>query len=584
MSETAAKHYLDSVVEKTLKNTKARATSGAQVSYFVISKNDIAKGNKVSPTDKDFSESYTEYRKILASILNELRVTNYTDADAAVTAILSKQTNYAVVYLSLRDNDDTLFIFARTYADIGKLQTDIARKMPDDKTFGLVDQRADVSGSPGQKLLAQYLGRYFILKLKTSDKYGIYQVIKVEFKVEVKGKLKSKFKYKVSLKPSLGYYSRFVEKDKLGNFKPPQPLSSQQHGYEVATSNNIIEKTLDGSIVLQTLYLSAQNLGHIEDEAYEQYGTKTIVGEKFSDALALLPISSSEIYLQQIRTILEQAKKKLSAVHSQLGYQFHNYFAKLFNNNPKISFDGKIVSIVALISQLGKGVNSGKLAEGALSPQEQSIQNKAIADIEKILNDVIVNVPGSNTLKQDLFEAINNITVSIISGKPVKKLKPHKKVKGNINLSLKFPKIKLQSVGGSGKSKSSSTKEKTSSTRTAQLRTTTGQFYGLVPLQKLLDATLVQRVKDNMGTGSRRDILNLREGRFARSVKVENLSQSREGMITAFYTYMRPPYDTFSAGGRQEVPKTRDPKLLIAKSIREIGATMVGNRMRAVLI
>ena len=55
-------------------------------------------------------------------------------------------------------------------------------------------------------------------------------------------------------------------------------------------------------------------------------------------------------------------------------------------------------------------------------------------------------------------------------------------------------------------------------------------------------------------------------------------------MITAFYNYMRNPYGTFSEGGVQQSPRTRDPKLLIAKSIREIAATTVANRMRAVLV
>jgi hypothetical protein len=85
-----------------------------------------------------------------------------------------------------------------------------------------------------------------------------------------------------------------------------------------------------------------------------------------------------------------------------------------------------------------------------------------------------------------------------------------------------------------------------------------------------------------MGTGNRRDVLNYQTGRFANSVKVERLSESREGMITAFYSYMKNPYATFSKGGRQERPLTRDPKLLIAKSIREIAQTAVANRMRAV--
>jgi hypothetical protein len=62
------------------------------------------------------------------------------------------------------------------------------------------------------------------------------------------------------------------------------------------------------------------------------------------------------------------------------------------------------------------------------------------------------------------------------------------------------------------------------------------------------------------------------------------MSQSRAGMITAFYSYMKNPYATFSDGGRQQNPKSRDPKLLISKSIREIAAQQVGNRLRAVVV
>jgi len=52
-----------------------------------------------------------------------------------------------------------------------------------------------------------------------------------------------------------------------------------------------------------------------------------------------------------------------------------------------------------------------------------------------------------------------------------------------------------------------------------------------------------------MGTGARRDILNSRSGRFAESVNVEQISESRQGMVTAFYNYMRNPYATFSQSG-----------------------------------
>ena len=90
-----------------------------------------------------------------------------------------------------------------------------------------------------------------------------------------------------------------------------------------------------------------------------------------------------------------------------------------------------------------------------------------------------------------------------------------------------------------------------------------------------------------MGNGNRRDILNYRTGRLAASAKVTTLSESRQGMITAFYSYMKYPYATFSAGppvGRQSVPRTRDPKLLISSSIRQIAQQAVGNNLRAVAL
>jgi len=85
-----------------------------------------------------------------------------------------------------------------------------------------------------------------------------------------------------------------------------------------------------------------------------------------------------------------------------------------------------------------------------------------------------------------------------------------------------------------------------------------------------------------MGTGSEHRVLNYRSGRLANSAQVERLSESRQGMITAFYTYMKNPYATFSDGGRQSSPKSRDPKLLIAKSIRDIAGTQVANRLRSI--
>lgn len=106
----------------------------------------------------------------------------------------------------------------------------------------------------------------------------------------------------------------------------------------------------------------------------------------------------------------------------------------------------------------------------------------------------------------------------------------------------------------------------------------------LISLQNLINQQLQDVISANMGDGSSRTVLNYRTGRLAGSAKVENMTESRAGMITSFYSYMKNPYATFSDGGQQSRPKSRDPKLLIAKSIREIAATQVANQLRAVAI
>ena len=211
------------------------------------------------------------------------------------------------------------------------------------------------------------------------------------------------------------------------------------------------------------------------------------------------------------------------------------------------------------------------LQSGDLNNNFSKTETAIAAKLKQLFErpDVIeyfLNKKGSNNILEDITERL-----MVALG--------DKRTAGSKHVKKAHKKSTVNLAGGSKASVS-----KTATPRLPQLRTTRGQFYGLVPLQRLLDATLVQRIKDNMGTGNRRDILNLRTGRFAESVKVENLSQSREGMITAFYSYMRNPYATFSQGGRQESPKTRDPKLLISQSIRQIGAAVVANRMRAVLV
>lgn len=180
--------------------------------------------------------------------------------------------------------------------------------------------------------------------------------------------------------------------------------------------------------------------------------------------------------------------------------------------------------------------------------------------IRQFINDNFFHVikTGKTDKKYNSFTNINQITPIAIS----------KVTLGNVN----------KKAANTGKLKNTGKRKKAITAEALP------EQINLVSLQNLINSLLHQQIRQNMGTGDRRDVLNYRTGRFAESARVEQLTQGRTGMITAYYTYMKYPYATFSAGGEQEFPRSRDPKLLISQSIREIAQQQMITRMRAQLI
>jgi len=174
------------------------------------------------------------------------------------------------------------------------------------------------------------------------------------------------------------------------------------------------------------------------------------------------------------------------------------------------------------------------------------------------------------------LEYLGQVVIDSLKGKVTQNQSKISRASKNSKLPLPVNLLSKTATKLKGKTKKANVKVK--------LESKTGVPFNETSLLSLLNAQIVQRVKENMGSGTRKDILNLRTGRFAESVKIEKVSISRESMITAFYTYMRNPYSTFSQGGKQEYPRSRDPKLLISRSIREIAQEKVTNRLRAVLV
>lgn len=286
------------------------------------------------------------------------------------------------------------------------------------------------------------------------------------------------------------------------------------------------------------------DIGHIPAE-----GSDNLISpleQKFANVLEFAKASGN----LRLESVAKKSLEELYNIQANITYDFRNTTPEAIEQARSTLGTGYVVVTLHTAKK-----------NNEFSVREAQLYNKLVA--EAALSIKITDIPGSNTITEDIVEGIVN---TIKYGKS--KLKKHKP--------------KKESYTEKKSRKISTTSKKV--VLSPPIFEDIGSVFSLLSLQNLINANLIQKIKDNMGGGNRRDILNLRTGRFAESAKVERMSESRAGMITAFYSYMKNPYATFSQGGRQEMPRSRDPKLLIAKSIREIAAQQVGNRLRSILV
>lgn len=195
------------------------------------------------------------------------------------------------------------------------------------------------------------------------------------------------------------------------------------------------------------------------------------------------------------------------------------------------------------------------------SSENRRDYGKVEAALVKTIKNAILDIKFSRNFKEEVDARI----MASLTGKKIP----------STSKTVKVPDIVI------GKTKKvSPTVAKVASPRIRNLETK--RLIGLDRLLSILNYHLQDVLSANMGDGNEKRILNYRTGRFAASAKVERLTTSRDGLITAFYSYMKNPYATFSAGGRQQYPKTRDPKLLIGQSIRDIASRYVAEKLRTV--
>lgn len=346
--------------------------------------------------------------------------------------------------------------------------------------------------------------------------------------------------------------------DAIGNFmtvvsKDPIMVDSI-YGQRVKSKKEILNRAGKFTGDYKTDYERAAQLGHIGTEE-DVYFTNPLI-DKITGLLDFASLSSNRV----LENYVSEALNKVYSIQANIDYNFKN-------NTPETleKFESVLGNMYVVITLQSYDVNQNfSRAEAQIF---RELERKISQLASKQLLEKFHLISGSNTLLQDIEQGLVNI--------------------------LKFGKAKLTKHP---KRQSATPKELIN--KPANLPVNSGAKVkvpkpanvpeiGVLNLTRLLgiiNGQLQDAISANMGDGSSRSLLNYRTGRLAASAKVEKLSESRNGMITAFYSYMKNPYATFSSGGRQQSPQTRDPKLLISKSIREIAQQQVSNQLRAVAV
>lgn len=459
------------------------------------------------------------YRANYTEFLNEAKADAIEVSDYAQALQIVKTNKGTCI---LYDSGSTLLI-SKNFDAARRFITAISNKIPSNDDFGMSFRSRNLQEIESTRSLYRASGSQF-LRLGPDGKYSVYKVLK----------LPNTNKY--GLVPVEGF-----QDIKEINYFAQRRSTNYTITSVLAKFNNMeVEVNTDNTVTIKRDVLSVLDLGHGQGSLASQ---ATPLGMKISNVLSL-DISNKG------RALVNEYMKELIDLHSVVSYEFKN-----------TSDDTKAGGYVVLSIQKYTRNNSLSISEGAI-----------LAKLRKNID--LLTIPGSNTIAQDVVEITKNKLISALTGKPAKTITKHKTVTGKAKPKITTSKPSTTKV-------SATRKTETLTASANKIQTTVGPGVNLTSLQSLINQHLQNVISANMGSGTEKRILNYRTGRFAASAKVETMSQSRQGMITAFYSYMKNPYQTFEPGFKQGSPKTRDPKLLISQSIREIAATRVGNQLRA---
>ena len=375
---------------------------------------------------------------------------------------------------------------------------------------------------------------------------------------------------------------------------------------------NYLQQIAIDANVKDSSNVSSTILGAIKEKKYDKghvYGwantlvqrTKGSISQSLKDPTRQIPpeqlqkeLNALNGFIDTLLDILEEYDEATSNIKSLKADIFAKY--RKTDSSWLIEWQSRTDQQLAggkVGTAIGKNENKG--VRGFL--KEVGYNNKSL--IEKSLLSMVqgfvaqglVSDPSKSLLQLEsspkIIKLMEDTLVSAVSGKR-KKYKPEYTGTFNNVADLTLRKVvgaeKAKADIKKAKSKLKNLKSSVNKTKQVLKKRSELQPVNLINLTFLINSQLQDVISANMGDGSSKNVLNYRTGRFASTVQVERLTSSRDGFITAFYSYMKNPYATFSAGGRQSKPSSRDPKLLISKSIREIAQQAVSNNLRAVAL
>ena len=282
-------------------------------------------------------------------------------------------------------------------------------------------------------------------------------------------------------------------------------------------------------------------------------------------------------------------------IHIEMGWS-RNPIRVLATRNSRTrnpSTDTYVLDNVITISfALGRGSNfQGAAYTDAMKDWDRGVDNRLTRTINSILDRVERNV--NNFVKQHMenhpFDVLAvggspSVIDNVITEGPkfiIQNLFPHKArpdMRLKVNKKL-FSEMKTPKKGDTGMVRGKKTTKPAKRTarkglpRVSSGMRTEGRNNPMT-LKNLLNEMLPQTVARNMVSPA----LQYRTGRFANSVRVDNITQGPRGgntMIEA--SYMNNPYETFAPGGKMYTAQ-RDPERLIKRSIRQVATALVGAR------